>query len=174
MVLANKYAHAYFNIFNNATTYEDIEHFSEVFNMLQKNYYGLMLFSLPTVSAIDKIIIIDKVCEFAKINKGLHRLTRLLMKHQRLFLIPAIVQHLKRLYDEYHNQIRVKIISSHALDNEQIDLINAWFSKKIKKKIKYNTVVNTSLIAGLRIQSDTWLWQYCVRQQLQNLLSSSH
>lgn len=84
-------------------------------------------------------------------------------------LLPAIFFAIYQTYIAQQSTELFTIESSHQLTDEQKKLIEKFLSKKIGKKIRATAVINPALIAGLRLQSATRVWEYSVRKQLQAL-----
>ena len=65
--------------------------------------------------------------------------------------------------------IDFSIKSAHHLDPKQITSIKQFLGRLVGKNIIATPAIDTSLIAGLRLQSNNNMWEYSVRKQIQAL-----
>lgn len=94
------------------------------------------------------------------------RLVKLLATHKRIFLIHDV---LKQLCEEYklRNKITSFVISSsHDLKAEELSEITQFLVRLTNHEIMSDYKIDKSLIAGIRLQSNTGIWEYSIRKQL--------
>ena len=60
------------------------------------------------------------------------------------------------------------VLSAHDLDKKELTTIQHFLEEKTKKTIIYNHKINKDLIAGIRLLSNTLLWEHSIAQQLRD------
>lgn len=99
----------------------------------------------------------------------IEKLLDVLIQHQRLFLFPLIMQELCNEYYERNNIVACSIRATVALSKEQVDIIHRFLEHKTGKTIQARVIEDKELIAGIRMQSNFFLWEYSLRQRLRAL-----
>jgi len=61
------------------------------------------------------------------------------------------------------------ITSSHHLDISDLEIIEKFLAFKTGKKIISHHNLNKKLIAGIRLESNTLLWEYSIYKQCETL-----
>jgi len=167
--VARNYAKAFLNFMGNVLTLSHCE-------MLQKatcefkqclDYITL----IPTISSHVKKKVLLSWFQALKIPIDITRLLDLLIYHQRLFLFSTIMEQLCVEYYKRNNIVKFCIQSTASLSKEQIDTIHTFLSYKTGKRIRFTFVLEKNLIVGIRLQSDTYLWEYSLRQRLRNIVN---
>ena len=74
-----------------------------------------------------------------------------------------------QLYKNQINSIEFSIQSAQEIDDKQFESIKQFLGRLTNKKIIGIPSVDTSPIAGLRLQSNEYLWEYSVRKQIKAL-----
>ncbi|MGB8366998.1 MAG: F0F1 ATP synthase subunit delta, partial [Candidatus Babeliales bacterium] len=94
------------------------------------------------------------------------KLLELLLNDNRAFLICDVLYYVCLLYRQYKNITKFAMISSHLLSEEDKKIIKHFLMQMTEQDIMYTTKIDKKLIAGIRLQSDTLLWEYSIRQRL--------
>lgn len=84
-------------------------------------------------------------------------------------LFPRVVSNFFRLYRERHAVILCKIMSSHELSDDQKQVVEGFLHRQTQRKIVYTAAVDRELIAGIRIQGESFLWEQSVAHRLRLL-----
>lgn len=163
--LAKKYAAAFLNIYENQLSLDDYFALQQAVHFFDDNRQLLTYFKLPRILA-EKKEALRKIQEAFNLPKVMDTLMELLLDHQRLFLIKYVFEALLILFRERNNIMTFSIISSHTLEKNQLQSIKDFLEKKTRNTILYNKEVDKKLIAGIRLQSTTYLWEYSIEQQL--------
>lgn len=167
--IAKKYATAFMNVFPKAFTLADIGKIENAQQFLQKNKRTLFFIQLPQFDdARKKSMIIDLVGHFS-LPPMCKNLFLLLIAHNRSFYIPDVLWFVSELYKKQTNSVDFSIKSAHALDQQQYESIKQFLGRLMNKNIIATPMIDTSLIAGLRLQSNNNLWEYSVRKQIRTL-----
>lgn len=166
MVLAKKYAQAFLNLYLNKISFNDYEALKKAAVYLKKNHAFFSLLNVQTISLEQKKSSLQKLFHELDVPEIITRLIELIVQHQRIFLIPALFDALVRGYEKRKKIISFTISSSHALQNNDLEILKNFLAKKTAAHIIYTFDINKKLIAGIRMKSDLFLWEYSVAQQL--------
>ncbi len=93
-------------------------------------------------------------------------LTRTLIEHKRIWLAAAVFRRLFALYKERTGLHQFVVRSSHELTDELRIEVERFLARAAGQGSIYTYTVDNRLIAGIRMQSDTLLWENSVRKQL--------
>lgn len=168
-LLATKYAKAFIHVFEAQLTPEYFEALQQIVAWYDDNraqFFYLYLSSM-TSEAKQHILL-----EFVK-RFGLESLVRplieLLAAHNRLPLLFHVLRQLMVVFYAEHNVVDVKFMTAHNLSPAQIEIIKNFLEQTTLKEIRPTIVIKPELIAGVRLQSETFLWEYSIAQQLRAL-----
>lgn len=168
--VARKYAQAYLNVFSDQHTFEDFCSLWRASQFLSEHHSLLFYLSLPMIHETDKKRFIDLFFEKFHLFDSLKQLFYLLLKNKHIFLAIDVLQDIYSLYKMQYGISELKISSSLDLSEEKIAEITNFFIKLSGlERVVVHCSVNPALIAGIRLQSETYLWEYSVAQQLQKL-----
>lgn len=167
--LAKKYAHAYLNVFGDQHTFQDFCSLWRACQFLSEHHSLLFYLSLPMIGEVDKKRFIDLLFEKFHLFDSLKQLFYLLLHNKHIFLAIDILQDIYGLYKKQHNISELKIIASHDLSEKDIQDIKNFFIKLSGQSVVVRYRVNPSLIAGIRLQTETLLWERSIAQQLNKL-----
>ena len=173
-ILSRKYATAFLNLFIDKLSLADYNTIVRTAAFLQEEPRLVSYFKLPRVDVVKKKVITVLFKEF-KLPSILKKLTDLLMRDQRLFLLGQVLKSMEQLYRQRKEIMAFEVSSSYKLTEKQLETITDLLVTKTGKRIEYEYEVDNALIAGIRLQSDTLLWEYSIARQLaeaQRLLSS--
>jgi F-type H+-transporting ATPase subunit delta len=165
-VLARRYATALLRVCGDQFSQEDIDSLKHAVTFFKTHKAALYFLALPDLAARSKKDIVKKLFELVKLPACFQSLVRLLARHKRLRLLAPVLMCVIALYQEQHGIMNVHVQSSSLLDDAQLQVVRAFLSDKTGKKIIYTYAVKKDLIAGIRLQSDTLLWEYSVRKKL--------
>lgn len=167
--IAKKYAHAFMNIFPKACTFNDLKKIEIAQSFLQGHKRTLFFLQLPQFDHERKKSMVADLIDYFSLPQELAGLLHLLIQHNRSFYIPDALWWIAQLYKDQINSIEFSIKTAHEIDEQQINSIKQFLSYLTHKKIIAVSSIDTSLIAGLRLQSNEHLWEYSVRKQIKTL-----
>jgi F-type H+-transporting ATPase subunit delta len=165
-LLARKYAQAYFHVFGDQITQAvipAIEQFVAFYLQHKEKFFYLGLSSFAARMKADALM---KNCDQFGLRQLLQPLVTVLAEQARLTLIEQVLEELIVLYKHAHNIIDVACMSAHPLDAQEQKVITEFLEKATGKTINASLIINPDLIAGVRLQSDTFLWERSLEQQL--------
>jgi F-type H+-transporting ATPase subunit delta len=167
--IAKKYAYAYINIFGDQHTFEDFCSMWRASQFLSEHHSLLFYLSLPMICDTDKIRFIDIFFEKFHLFDSLKQLFYLLLKNKHIFLATDTLRDIYGLYKIKNNISDLQLISSSDLSEDKIEDIKKFFTKLSGQRVVVRYSVNPALIAGIRLQTETLLWDYSIAQQLRKL-----
>lgn len=167
--LARKYATAFLNQHGSLLSLADCATFVNAQEFIKKHPHFLFLLQLPVLPKNIQQKNLDEFFAKTSLNVELKQLCNLLIDHKRLALLPELLSALKRLYLERNNIMEFTISSSHALTAQQLEDIITYLHAQTGKKIIYNNYVDKNLIAGIRLQNNTYLWEFSIERQLREI-----
>ena len=167
--IAKKYAQAFMAVFPKSLTLNDSSKIETAQKFLQKHKSTLLFLQLPQYDEKRKESMVSDLIGHFSLPHVFTKLLLLLISHNRSFYIPDVLWFIIELYKEQTNSVNFSIQSAHSLDQKQIESIKQFLGRLTGKNIIATPIIDTSLIAGLRLQSNNNLWEYSVRKHIQAL-----
>lgn len=171
-ILAKKYAIAFLNIFSQKMKISDCDQCESAAEFLQKNNDFFFLLQAPFISKKKQLEVLQKIRDRYNLPSVFEKITNLLRSDNRLFLLPEVLQAIAQEYRKRNDYVIFTITSSHELSEHDRSVIIAYLQATTEKKIIPQYAQDTKLIAGVRIQSSTLLWEYSIQKQLQTIKKS--
>ena len=166
-VIAKKYAKAFFNVFAPSLSDEDFITICQLGDFFEHNKNLLYFLSWHSIAQTEKVAALLHAFEYFNLKgKPYKALITLLSKHKRTFLIKDVLIQLCILYEESRNIGSFAITSSHKMSPEEMQYIEEYLANHSGQDIMYTYSVDKNLIAGVRAQSDTLLFEYSIRKRL--------
>ena len=167
--VAKKYAKAFMAVFPKACTFADIGKITKAQQFLRKHKQTLLFLQLPQFDQKrKKSMVLDLIGHFS-LPQHLAAIILLLLSHDRAFDIPEVLSCIVELYKEQSNSIEFSLKSPQHLNDKQIESIKNFLGQSLHKNIIATQSLDPSLIAGLRLQSNDYLWEYSVRKHIKTL-----
>ncbi len=167
--ISQKYAKAFMAIFPKAITLAHVGKINVAQKFLQHHKETLLFLQLPRFNQeTKKSMVMDLISHFL-LPEPLSAIMLLLIKHDRAFYIPDVLLCINQLYKKQTNSMVFSLKSAHSLNEKQIEVIKQFLGTLVHKNIIPQPSLDTSLIAGLRLQSSEYLWEYSIRKHLQTL-----
>ncbi len=167
--ISKKYAAAFMTVFPKACSFADIGKIFIAQKFLQKHKQTLLFLQLPQFDQKRKKSMIADLIGHFSLPHQLSAIMLLLITHDRSFYIPDVLFCIIKLYNNQTNNVEFSLKSAHNLHEKQIESIKKFLGQLLNKNITGTPSLDPSLIAGLRLQSDDYLWEYSVRKHLQTL-----
>jgi len=168
-IIARKYANAFLNLYVDEISEENFNAIKKLEIFFENHKKAIYFLSLPNINDKEKEKLLSELFEKFGINTLLKPLIKLLFNHKRIFLIHQVLRDIRLLYKERKNIMRFTITSSHQLDNHDLETIKKFLVYKTGKKIISDYKIDKSIVAGIRLQSSTLLWEYSVYKQCETL-----
>ncbi len=170
--IVRKYAHAYVNIFGDTLTHEDIIHGEQAADFLRTHRRVLFLLKVPLIPIEVKQRGLVQFIERFSLPSSLQMLTKLLLRNKHAYLLADILDYIKDIYTKEHEIHAFNVVSSSELQDDQKEEIKGFLADRVRGTIIYKYAVDKKLIAGIRLQSDTLLWERSIDKQLRDILLS--
>lgn len=167
-VLANKYARAFYDLFKSEIDTNQVHNMLEIYAFLEENKNILVCMQLGLINQ-NVADIFKELFSKSKMPDSFNRIINLLLHDTRISLLPDIFKSLANLFFQEKNILITTIESSHKLTDTQKQTFLNFFAEQTGQKIILKERINTELIAGIKIYSDTKAWQYNVKNQIKSL-----
>jgi F-type H+-transporting ATPase subunit delta len=167
-IVVKKYAQAFLNSFYTEST-QIYPILTDLNGFLRSHAQFNFIARLPVTFAPLKIGVLKRLLSPYNLPAPVYKLIQLLIEDQRLFLLPSILDQLAQLYRIKNNIVLVTASSPQALSTKQIEQIITFLYQKKRTEIAIQTKIDPALIAGLRLQSDSFLWEHSIAQQLKRI-----
>lgn len=162
---AKRYAQAFLNV--STLTQADITNIKKAFDFLDLHRE---IFSLLKVPLLDSQIKENALKEYLLLQFSLpasfQQLIHVLVEQRRTYLIQMILSEIINLFEDQQGLESFTIASSTALNDTELEKIKAFLATHTHHNIICTPLVDTDLIAGVRMQSNNHLWEYSIRKQL--------
>ena len=169
MRLAIKYAQAYLGIWDSVLDFALIEKINEAAYFLYKNRRVLFLLQVPLIPRKIKEEALQDFCIRFELPDSIHKLIVLLLDHKRGDLIAAVFKAIVVQYKKRHAITTFFVSSTLPLTESQCVTIEQFMNQKIVGTKLFHYTIDSTLIAGIRIQSDTLLWEYSIAKRLRTI-----
>lgn len=167
--IAKKYAQAFMSVYPKAFAFNDIKKIESARTFLQNHKRTLFFLQLPQFDTERKKSMIADLVDYFSLPHSFSAIILMLIQHNRTSYIPSVFYWIIQLYYTQINAVAFSITSAHELNSDQVDSMEKFLEQSLHKKIIGTPLVNKSLIAGVRLQSNDYLWEYSVRKQIRNL-----
>jgi ATP synthase F1 delta subunit len=166
-LLAQKYAQAYMNIFGNKFTSDKENKLMAFVAAYKQNPAKFFYLGLHSLAPAVKTNLIGQEMQKFGLTQPLQPLIALLAQQGRLGLLVDVFQALVVLYKKMHGIIDVTVKSAQPLDESSLDVIRKFLMERTGKQVHMIPCIDPSLIAGVRLQGDDFVWEYSIAKQLQ-------
>lgn len=167
--IAKKYAQAFWNVFPKSCPVGTIAKIEAAQKFLQTHKRTLFFLQLPQFSREKKESMVADLVGHFHLPSVFSPLLLLLTTHNRAFYIPDVLWFIIQLYKERTHSVDFSLISAQHLEEKQVESIKQFLGHLTKKNIIATPIIDPSLIAGIRLQSNHHIWEYSVRKHIKSL-----
>lgn len=168
--LVYRYAHAFFNVFQDKFTQTSIAALKKAITYLKAHQSSIALLQLAhSAPQVKERALLDSLAQLGIDATLLQPLIHVLITDKRISLLVAILEQLPTLYYEHNAMELFTVRSTEPLTSEQKVWITNFLANATGKKIILNPIIDRSLIAGLRILSENLYFEKSVRACLNQL-----
>jgi len=168
-IIARKYAKAFLHIFIDKMTLNDFHTIKKLESFFSNHKKTLFFLSIPNINPEQKYTLLVKLLKQFEAFEHLEALIRLLLNHKRVFLIKDVLKQIILLYKELKNIMLFNITSSDQLDESSLEIIEKFLATNSGKNIIWQHKIDKNLVAGIRLKSDSLLWEYSIQKQCKTL-----
>lgn len=166
MSVAKKYAQAFLNIYFSSLTNADVLRIEAAQKFLRDHQRTLFFLQLPQFTYSVRLSMVEDLMGYFGLPLSSATLFLLLIESNRAFLIPDVLLCITSLYKERNNSMDFIVTSAHELDESQKEKIKKFLQVGSGKNSMCTYLRDKKLIAGIRMQSVGYMWEYSVRKQL--------
>lgn len=172
--IAKKYVAAFYACYPESLNKQTINKLVALASFLKKNKRFLLSFDIPSVSLNDKKNTIHTMLELLDLNEYFFDLLTTLLINKRMNLLEYICHQFIVLYHEKNHIMHFKIATSHPVTDEEKKTLISFISHFLDhdSTIEADFVIDKNLISGIRITSETLMWENSIAQQLSNIKQS--
>jgi F0F1-type ATP synthase delta subunit len=168
-VCAKQYAKAYLNEFGQNLTWQDIGHMKSAIHFFRRHHNFLSLINELMYDEKSSKVVLKEFFHHFSLPESLHALIKVLINHVKLMLFCQVLQDICCLYAIRNDILEVTVFSATPMQPAELEPFKDFFEKLAQKKIITTLVHDPSLIAGIRMQSDLFLWQYSIAARIKKL-----
>lgn len=172
-ILARKYAAAFLEVYGATMTMDEYQRLHEFKRAWDLHGTWLSALTLPTASREKKIIFMERLLAAYHVMPDFIRLVQLLITDKRESLLSQVIAMICSLYLKQIGVVMCTLVSSHALTEPERAVVQHYIARQIGYQIIYDYKIDASLIAGIKVVSDTFMWEYSVARQLREIELSS-
>lgn len=172
-VLSRKYAQAFLNCFIDDISLEGLSALHALELFLRTHQKVLFFLSLSHINVQIKKQFLKELFEKFKVTDSLNKLAHVLVDSKRGQLLYTVLQQIITMYKQRRQIASFAIEASHPLTESQIEIIQQFLARMLGCDIIYEYTIKKALIAGIRLQSDTQLWEYSIDKQLDSMSHQS-
>jgi F-type H+-transporting ATPase subunit delta len=118
-----------------------------------------------SIAVTEKLAVMNGIFS-GKIPEDFMGLFALMFKRSRQADLLGVLAHMEVLYREYKHIALVKIFAPKELPQQKYDEIAAMLGKKLEKTIIFEKIIDSSLIAGFRIEAEGYVFDASIKNQL--------
>jgi len=167
--IAKKYAKAYLNVYQETITSEDLDNICSARSFLkQRNNFILLLCSVG-VNRDETTQMLDKFCKHFNFKESLYKLVDVLKRHKHLVYLLEVLQDICALYKGRKKILELLIKTTVELDQQEIEKIEAFVESQTNEHVISSVQIDKDLIAGIRLQSNFYLWDHSIAGRLKVL-----
>lgn len=167
--LARRYAKAFYNVFAADLSLSDIEHIAQAAEYLASRRRTRFFLRLPAIDIQVKKQVLDLIGKRFSLPLATEKIIDLLLMHKRSYLLHHVFSCLVELYYVHQDIENFIITSSHQLSQESIDVIRKFLARKTGATIISTHKIDKKLIAGIRLESRSFLWEYSIHKHLRRV-----
>ncbi len=167
--LAKKYAVAFLNATQALFDKQWIESVVVLDRFFKTHKALYLLLGSPTIASDIKIGVLEKMFDRLSINNSIRMLVHVLFEHRRLHILRQVICHVIDEQRIQNNIVLFSVSSSRPLTPYEQKLVIGFLEQKTHAQVAADFVLEQELIAGIRAQSDTFLWEQSIACYLQHV-----
>ena len=163
---ASAYAHAYLNLYEKELNRASIEAIDQAAHFLHEHRRALFLLKVPVMGEAVKRDGMRELQKRFQLPNSILNLFDLLLHNGVAGLLAAIFSCIVHEYYKRNSIEQIRIISSYDLSESEKKEWKAFADARFPGEKEYRFEVDTRLIAGIKIMSDTMLWESSIERYL--------
>lgn len=171
-IISKKYAEAFLNIFSGQVSDKNLEKWIKLELFLKRNKLFYVYLRIPTISNFEKQKSLLKICSSLNLEKPIKKIMFLLLHSGRIEILDRVLNKIIFLYRHRQGIISFKVTTSCDITHDEKEKIIDFIKSISGSGVLAEFTKDKNLIAGLRIQSLTVLWERSIAKQLRNVKRS--
>jgi ATP synthase F1 delta subunit len=167
--LARRYAQAFLNVYGSELTPAIRGRLRELHRFLSMQNSILFFLTIPTIDDEVKLRGLAFLCEKFELPDSVKKSMFLLLASKRAILLEQMVGFIDILYNKEHAISSFSISSACPLSHTDKEFLVSFLKAHTGDDVLYTYVIDKSLIAGIRMCSDTHLWEHSIARQLREI-----
>jgi len=168
-IIAKTYATAFVNVYFDDLSDDYINRLSKLAIFLKSNKQPYIYLRIPKIPQEVKIKALNKVAQAFNLEEGIKKLMYALLETDRIEILDKVLNQIKIVYQRQAGVELFEVISSHSLSDEEKEKVLIFIKANSKYKVKAKFIVDKKLIVGLRIKSNSFLWERSIVKQLRDI-----
>jgi|GEM_PF-744751 len=169
-VLIKKYAMAFLNWCGDTISRADYEHIDQFARDFKRNRWALFFLKMPLLSNGTKKQLLEKhLRDEYQLPDCCFDIMNLLIDHKRGELLPLVFARAAALYRKKHRIMPFMIASSAPLHEQQKTQLVKFLAQQTDCDIIEKYTIDPALIAGIKMQSETFLWEYSIDKKIKQV-----
>lgn len=123
----------------------------------------------PVFTLEEKTAVLTACCQRASCPAGVDRFFSLLLKKNRVGILPEIVESFHHLIDELRRKEPVSLISATALDQETQTRMKSTLQSVLKRDVDLTCTTDVSLLSGIQIRIGSKVYDSSVKGRLEKM-----
>lgn len=172
-ILARKYARAFLNLYFDALSDQEIASIGRLNQLFTVNRGMLCYLSLPGLAIQNRQNFLLRLCENFSLPPYFEKLVIVLIEKNNVELLPAIVMAIMQEFSRRKHILHFDVHSSHALlVDERSSIIDFLTKKTGAAVVRVNFFIDESLICGIKMRSDGYIFEHSVARELKKFEQS--
>jgi len=168
-LIPKKYAQAFLNVFMDKIDLETYKNLLSLSSTLSNHKEIKTFLKLPQLAAEKKEKFLRSLASIFELPSCFNSLISLLVSYKRAAFFQKILSYIILIYKNKTGITNFHVKSTVKLTTKQLNSLNSFLAKKINKTVVLSQQVDPSLIAGIRAQSDHYLWEYSIAEKLRTV-----
>jgi F-type H+-transporting ATPase subunit delta len=170
-VLSKRYAKAVFDIAkDNGRIDEALEQLRFLSKALMSDRKLAEFWENPMASFLSKRQILNTVFEKMDLEEFIQRFIMQLLLKGRLRQLRDILHEYESLLEDFRRVLEVKVVSARKLSDDRVELLKKVLGEKIGREVTLASETDPSLIGGLLLTIDDYVYDGTVTARLNALL----
>jgi ATP synthase F1 delta subunit len=138
-------------------------------SFLEKNKIFQATLAIPSLKKGLKKELVELTAQKLQLSPGIKKLTFLLLQSKRIELLNEVIKQILFLYRQKEKKYYFTVTTSHPLNNSEEQMVLTFISSQIENHVHASFVVDKSLISGMKIEGNTFMWERSIAKQLRNI-----
>jgi F0F1-type ATP synthase delta subunit len=169
---AFKYSQAFLNVYVKNISHADVKHMEKAYSFLVTHKRALFFLRVPLIEDGIKLKNIRAFCERFRLPDACIALFKLLLAQKKGYMLADVLLAIVKLYKRAHGITSLIVSSSCALKKGEKREVEQFAETKFPGTKEYTYVIDPALIAGVKISSETLLWESSIQQYLRDCASA--